>query len=76
MANQAGKLFNSSKQYKEQVGPVGGGAGPQVASSKDSELLNNFHDRGFNPIDQAERSTVSEKLNGDAGRYKKGPGPY
>lgn len=76
MGNQAGKLMNAKKGYVQAVGPIGGGAGPQVASSKDSELLNSFHDRGFNPVDQAERGTVSEKLNGDAGRYKKGPGPY
>lgn len=76
MANEASKLQNASKGYREAVGPIGGGAGPQVPSSKDSELSNAHHDRGFNPIDQAERGTVSEKLNGDAGRYKKGPGPY
>lgn len=76
MPNQAGKLMNSRKQYSQAVGPVGGGAGPEVASSKDSELLNNFHDRAYNPADSAEKCKIGEKLNGDAGRYKKGPGPF
>ena len=76
MANEASKLYNSRAQYREQVGPIGEGAGPKVSSDKDSELLNNFHDRSYNPIESAERATVSEKLNGDAGRYRKGPGPY
>lgn len=76
MANEASKLYNSSKQYQKQSGSIGGGSGPKISSDKDSELLNNSHDRGFNPADQAERTTISSKLNEDAGRYKKGPGPF
>lgn len=76
MANEAGKLYNSQAQYKQAVGPIGGGAGPKIPSSTDSDLLNKSHDRAFNPIDTAERATISSKLNEDAGQYKKGPGPY
>lgn len=76
MGNEASKLYNSQKQYKEAVGPIGGGAGPKVPSDTDSELLNKSHDRMYNPVNEATRGTVSSKLNEDAGRYKKGPGPY
>lgn len=41
----------------------------------DSELLEKYHQRTYNPIDEAERGTVAEKLNGDAGRMRHGPYP-
>lgn len=32
-------------------------------------------DRSYNPVNEAGRGSVSDKLNTDAARYKKGPGP-
>jgi hypothetical protein len=75
MANESSKLMKASAAHRAAGGPIGGGAGPEIPASKDSELLNKWHDRSYNPVDDAERAVVSEKLNGDAGRYRKGPGP-
>jgi hypothetical protein len=76
MANEASKLYNSQKQYKQAIGNSGGGAGPEIPAGKDSELLNKSHDRSYNPVDDAKRGTVATELNADAGRYRKGPGPF
>jgi len=39
----------------------------------DRELLEKFHQRSYNPIDEAERGTVSQKLNDDAGKMRYAP---
>lgn len=51
------------------------GAGPQVSAGTDSALLSKSHDRTYNPVSDAQRASVSTQLNGDAARYRKGPGP-
>ncbi len=68
---------NVSKLYatQQKIIDVEKGAGQEVSAETDSELQNKFHDRSYNPINEAERGSVSAKLNEDAGRYKKGPGP-
>ncbi len=67
-------LLNAQGEYaKLQGNNSGSGAGSSATT--DDQLDSKRHDRGFNPIDQAERGTVSEKLNSDAARYRKGPSP-
>lgn len=75
MANQAGKLIEASKAAVAAGGDIGKGAGPEVPSSMDSELQDKWHDRTYNPIDDAPKGSISSALNQDAGRYRKGPGP-
>lgn len=71
----AGKktLLNAEGEYQrlEGQGPGAGGG----AKCDEQELDSKRHDRSYNPADDAERGSVSEKLNGDSGRYRKGPGP-
>lgn len=82
MANEAGKLMAARKaamqaQQGKQASPMQAqaGAGPVVSSDKDSEFQEKWHDRGYNPIDEAKKGSVSSSLNEDSGRYRKGPGP-
>ena len=49
--------------------------GADKAPTDDQALDQKRHERGYNPVDEAERGSISSKLNEDAGRYKKGPGP-
>lgn len=58
-----------SEESYESAAEAGGGR------HLDSELLEKFHQRTYNPIDEAERGTVSEKLNGDAGKMRYGNHP-
>ena len=39
--------------------------------SKDQDLDSKRHDRSYNPIDEAQRGTVSDKLNDDAGKMRR-----
>lgn len=41
----------------------------------DSEFQEKSHQRSYNPIDEAERGRVCDKLNEDAGRMRHGPYP-
>ncbi len=68
---------NVSKLYatQQKIVQAEKGAGQEVPATKDSELHEKFHNRSYNPIDDAESGSISSKLNEDAGRYKKGPGP-
>jgi hypothetical protein len=61
MADHTGSV--SSKENST-VGSSSGG----VADAKEQP-------RTFNPVDQSSKGNVSQALNADAGRYKKGPGP-
>lgn len=45
------------------------------AATSDEQLDKKRQDRGYNPVDDAERGNVSQKLNSDAEKYRKGPGP-
>lgn len=55
---------------KDQDKSSDGHAGAKdVASPTDQQ-------RGVNPMDQAEKCKIGDKLNSDAARYKKGPGPF
>jgi hypothetical protein len=50
----------------------------QVENPKDNEvkgLDQKRHQRTYNPVDDAERASVSDKLNSDSSKYRKGPGP-
>jgi len=71
-AAEGKKILYDARQASIQAGK---GAGAPVPSSKDSELTSKFHDRSYNPVDEAKRGTISSELNADAGRYRKGPGP-
>lgn len=46
-----------------------------AAREDDQALDQKRKDRSYNPINDAERGSVSGKLNEDAARYRKGPGP-
>ena len=50
-------------------------AGEGPGANIDSDLQAKWHDRSYNPINDAKRGTVSEAINADAGKYRKGPGP-
>lgn len=54
---------SASKSYNQ---------GSDKGRKLDTDMAEKNHQRAYNPIDEAERATVSEKLNGDAGkqRYK------
>ena len=43
--------------------------------STDEHLDEKRKDRNYNPVDEAERGSVSAKLNEDSAKYRKGPGP-
>lgn len=47
-----------------------------VPSYKDNDLDTKRHQRTYNPVDEAKRTTVSQALNEDAGRARSGPGSY
>ena len=55
---------------------VGNYGNPQPNDGTDEHLDEMRKNRGYNPVDQAERATISEKLNEDSGKYRKGPGPF
>lgn len=69
------KLFNAQGEYSRMGDKLAAASGQGKARTSDENLDQKRHDRGYNPIEDAERATISEKLNGDAGRYRKGPGP-
>jgi len=54
---------SASKQYNQ---------GSDKGRKLDTGIAEKNHQRAYNPIDEAERGNVSEKLNGDSGkqRYK------
>ena len=62
------KLYEAQGKYEELQKA---GSSPH----SDEELHSKWHNRSYNPIDDAERGNVSEKLNADSAKYKKGPGP-
>lgn len=49
--------------------------GSGSSASTDAELDSGRHDRNYNPVNSAEKGSVSAKLNEDSARYLKGPGP-
>lgn len=59
--------MSANKKIPVQSKPEPKQAGP------DGELNEKRKDRGYNPIDQAKRGSVSAELNVDASKYKKGP---
>lgn len=67
------KLIKAEGEYAKAQGE---GPGAGEAHCDDEHLDERRHDRGYNPIDDAERASVSSKLNEDSGRYRKGPGPF
>lgn len=70
------KLFNAQGEYEKLSESQQASSGAGEARVDDEHLDERRHDRGYNPIDDAERATISQKLNEDAGRYRKGPGPF
>jgi len=77
MASDMGKkqLFKAEGEYANLQGKLQATSGYGSAATDDADLDEKRHDRAFNPIDQAQKGSVSEQLNADAGRYRKGPGP-
>ena len=69
MANESSKLMAAKSKY------IAAQSGKGEAAADDQELDSKRKNRSYNPIDDAERGSVSEKLNADAAKYKKGPGP-
>lgn len=69
--------MNASDKIPQQQGssamqPQGpSGSAPQGEESLDSKR----HSRSYNPVDDAERGNVSQKLNADSAKYKQGAGP-
>jgi len=75
MKSGKSQLLAAQGEYGKVSSGMEAVSGHGKAAADDAELDSKRHDRGYNPIEDAERGSVSEKLNGDAGRYKKGPGP-
>ncbi len=77
MGAEQGKkvIMKSEGEYAKLQGNLQAASGAGSAATDDEALDEKRHDRGYNPIDDAERGSVSEKLNSDASRYRKGPGP-
>lgn len=69
------KLLNAQGEYGKLAGSLQAASGAGKAAADDQELDEKRHDRAYNPVDEAEKGSVSGKLNEDAGRYRKGPGP-
>jgi len=69
MANESSKLYAARGKSLE------AGKSKGDAPMDDQELDEKRHDRSYNPINDAEKGSVSEKLNQDAAKYRKGPGP-
>lgn len=49
--------------------------GQDKAPADEAQVEAGRQNRGYNPVESADRGSVSEKLNSDASRYKQGPGP-
>ena len=77
MAAGQGKkeLLKAEGEYAKVSKDMDAASGYGKAAKDDEELDEKRHDRSYNPIDDAEKVTISQKLNEDAGRYRKGPGP-
>ena len=75
MAKGKAALIKAQGEYAKVAGSLQAVSGDGSAATNDANLDEKRHDRGYNPVDNAERASVSSKLNGDAGRYKQGPGP-
>jgi hypothetical protein len=77
MSAESGKkqLLKSEGEYAKLQGKLQATSGYGKAATDDENLDEKRHDRAYNPIDEAERGNISSKLNEDAGRYRKGPGP-
>jgi hypothetical protein len=77
MGAEVGKkaLIKSQGEYAKVSECLEAKSGYGKAATDDADLDEKRHDRAFNPIDQAEKGSVSAKLNADSGRYRKGPGP-
>lgn len=77
MGAEMGKkqLLKAEGEYAKLQGNLQAVSGYGSAKTDDAALDEKRHDRAFNPIDEAERGSVSAKLNEDAGRYRRGPGP-
>ncbi len=71
MASEQGKIYAAKAAYIK----AEKGDGHAVSEGKDSELQSKFHDRSYNPANEAQRGSIGAALNQDAARYKKGPGP-
>lgn len=69
MANEASKLYAAKQAH------IAAQKGNGKAASDDQHLDEKRHDRGYNPADEAERTSIAAKLNEDSGKYRKGPGP-
>lgn len=67
-------LIKAEGEYKKAQTSIP--AGQDKAPTDDCDLDNKRKDRSYNPIDEAERGSISQKLNEDSGRYRKGPGPF
>lgn len=75
MADGKKQLLKAEGEYAKLKGNLEATSGYGKAASSDEQLDEKRHDRGYNPIDDAEKGSVSSKLNEDSGRYRKGPGP-
>lgn len=77
MAAEQGKkkLLNAQGEAAGMGSSLEAVSGHGSARTDDEHLDEKRHDRSYNPIDDAERASISEKLNADSGRYRKGPGP-
>lgn len=69
MANDSGKLADSQGEWSEAQ------QGASDAAATDDQLDNGRQDRSYDPSKSAPKGSVSEKLNADSAKYKKGPGP-
>jgi hypothetical protein len=49
--------------------------GVQQGEKGQNGVQPNQQNRTYNPVNDATRGTVSDKLNGDSSKYRKGPNP-
>lgn len=69
MAQMKGKLASAQGAYAQSQ------KGSDGARESDQDLDHKRLDRTYNPANDAERGSISSKLNEDSAKYKKGPGP-
>lgn len=76
MGSDSKKALNQADMGDKQTISQETGGNKELSGQQDDQLLGGQKDRTYNPVDGAERSSVSARLNQDASRFKKGPGPF
>lgn len=73
MASGNKVITKSQGEYAKAQKSLQAASGNGSAATDDAHLDEKRHDRQYNPVDEAERGSVSAKLNADAALYRNGP---